>query len=63
MSCDRENDCNGCTCHCGNPPCSHCTSDHDNVDNHPECHFCGEILYDEHEVDNLRHTVECFELT
>lgn len=32
----------GCTCHCGNPPCSYCV-------NAEECEYCGELLYEDSE--------------
>lgn len=51
-----------CSCHLGHPPCSHCTEDHANVDNHPVCEECGEILYEAGEIEKLRHSVACFEL-
>lgn len=59
MSCRKE--CGGCTCF-KSAPCKHCVEDHNNVDGHPECPDCGEILYDASELDMLRHKVECFEL-
>ena len=55
-------DCPGCSCHVGNAPCSHCENDHDNVDNHPECDNCDEILYDATENEIRWHKLECIKL-
>lgn len=51
-----------CSCHLGHPPCTHCTEDHANIDGHPTCEECGEILYDAGDIEQLRHKVGCFEL-
>lgn len=52
--------CSGCTCFLS-PPCSHCTEDHDNVDNHPTCDHCEKVLYGD-EIENLKHQINCFVL-
>jgi hypothetical protein len=61
MSCDLRSDC-GCSCNVGNAPCHHCVEDHNNIDNHPRCEECMEILYDANELDILRHNVLEFKL-
>lgn len=60
MSCKK--DCGGCSCHTGNAPCSHCTEDHNNIDNYPECPKCGEIFYDKTDMEQLKHHINEFDL-
>ena len=48
-------DCPGCSCHCGHPPCSHCLESHvseRSIDEARKSRSCLEKL--ENEVSNFR---------
>jgi hypothetical protein len=57
----KINDECGCTCFIS-APCSHCFEDHENIDNHPVCDECGEILYDATDFDIRKHKILEFKI-